>query len=122
LGASRHRSDQCRRSTEPNQESLERNGTQIALPEQACTSVYGYDIGYAASVQNMSGVTLSSDGVFGDGWDAELASVTGDPATRVMIALTIGIGEKSATPTTRRCTAARRSTTQRAPPGPRPPR
>jgi hypothetical protein len=39
---------------------------------------------------------LSSDSVFGDGWDAELASVTGDPATRVMIALTIGIGEKSA--------------------------
>ncbi|MET0992686.1 MAG: dioxygenase, partial [Mycobacterium sp.] len=70
--------------------------SQIALPEQACEAVYGYDTGYAASVQNMSGVTLSSDGVFGDGWDAELASVTGDPASGMMIALTIGIGETSA--------------------------
>jgi protocatechuate 3,4-dioxygenase beta subunit len=70
--------------------------SQIALPEQACTAVYGYDTGYAASVQNVSQVTLSSDNVFGDGWDAELASVTGDPATGMAIALTIGVGEKSA--------------------------
>jgi hypothetical protein len=69
--------------------------SQIALPEQACTAVYGYDTGYTTSVQNMSGVTLSSDNVFGDGWDAELASVTGDPASGMAIALTIGVGEKS---------------------------
>jgi protocatechuate 3,4-dioxygenase beta subunit len=69
--------------------------SQIALPEQACTSVYGYDTGYATSVQNMSGVTLNSDGVFGDGWDAELATVTGDPASGMTIALTIGVGEQS---------------------------
>ncbi len=69
--------------------------SQIALPEQACTAVFGHDTGYATSVPNMSRVTLSSDGVFGDGWDAELASVTGDPATGMTIALTIGVGEKS---------------------------
>ena len=43
----------------------------------------------------ISGVTLSSDNVFGDGWDAELAKVTGDPASGMTIALTIGVGEKS---------------------------
>ena len=59
------------------------------------TAVYGYDTGYSASVQNMSQVTLSSDGVFGDGWDAELASVTGDPASGMAVALTVGVGEKS---------------------------
>ncbi len=69
--------------------------SQIALPEQACTAVYGYDTGYATSVQNMSQVTLNSDGVFGDGWDAELATVTGDSASGMTIALTIGVGEKS---------------------------
>ena len=69
--------------------------SQIALPEQACTAVFGYDTGYAISVQNISGVTLSSDNVFGDGWDAELAKVTGDPASGMTIALTIGVGEKS---------------------------
>jgi protocatechuate 3,4-dioxygenase beta subunit len=70
--------------------------SQIALPEQSCKAVFGYDAGYSASVQNMSQVTLSSDNVFGDGWDAELASVTGDPASGMTIALTIGVGEKSA--------------------------
>ena len=72
-----------------------RLASQIALPEQACTAVFGYDTGYAASVPNMSRVTLSSDNVFGDGWDAELATVTGDPAGGMTIALTIGVGEKS---------------------------
>jgi protocatechuate 3,4-dioxygenase beta subunit len=70
--------------------------SQIALPEQACTAVFAHDTGYAASVQNMSRVTLSSDNVFGDGWAAELANVTGDPATGMTVSLTIGVGEKSA--------------------------
>jgi protocatechuate 3,4-dioxygenase beta subunit len=70
--------------------------SQIALPEDACTAVFAHDSGYAASVQNMSRVTLASDNVFGDGWDAELASVTGDPASSMTVALTIGVGEKSA--------------------------
>jgi protocatechuate 3,4-dioxygenase beta subunit len=69
--------------------------SQIALPEQACTAVFAHDTGYVASVQNMSNVTLSSDNVFGDGWDAELANVTGDPASGMAITLTIGVGEKS---------------------------
>jgi protocatechuate 3,4-dioxygenase beta subunit len=69
--------------------------SQIALPEQACQAVYGYDSGYAASVQNMSQLTLGSDNVFGDGWDAELAGVMGDPSSGMSIAMTIGVGEKS---------------------------
>lgn len=69
--------------------------SQIALPEQACTAVYAHDTGYAASVQNMSQLTLSSDNVFGDGWDAELATVTGDPATAMTVSLTIGVDDKS---------------------------
>lgn len=69
--------------------------SQIALPEEACTVVYDYDSGYATSVGNMSSLSLSSDNVFGDGWDAELASVTGDPANGMTIALAIGVGEKS---------------------------
>jgi len=70
--------------------------SQIALPEQACTSVFANDTGYADSVRNMSQMTLDSDNVFGDGWDAELANVTGDPAGGMTVSLTIGVGEKSA--------------------------
>ncbi len=47
-------------------------------------------------VQNMSRLSLDTDNVFGDGWDAELADVTGDPAGGMTVALTIGVGEKSA--------------------------
>ncbi len=70
--------------------------SQIALPEDTCTAVFEHDSGYDASVQNLSNVTLNSDNVFGDGWDAELAKVSGDPTTGMTVALTIGVGEKSA--------------------------
>jgi protocatechuate 3,4-dioxygenase beta subunit len=90
--------------------------SQIALPEDACTGVFDHDSGYADSVQNLSQVTLSSDNVFGDGWDAELATVTGDPASGMTIAVTIGVGEKTASMSPGGPPANGR------PPGPPPPR
>ncbi|MGY0500933.1 dioxygenase family protein [Nocardia sp. FBN12] len=69
--------------------------SQIALPQDACTSVFDADPGYTNSTRNMSGVTLSSDNVFGDGWDAELATVTGTPTTGMSVALTVGVAAKS---------------------------
>ncbi|WP_306357174.1 MULTISPECIES: dioxygenase [unclassified Nocardia] len=71
--------------------------SQIALPQDACEQVYAYDSAYSSSPSNLSRVSLSSDNVFGDGWDAELATVTGTPANGMTIALTIGVGEASAT-------------------------
>jgi hypothetical protein len=94
----------------------------MAVPEQACTAVYGYDTGYATSVQNMSQVTLNSDGVFGDGWDAELATVTGDSASGMTIALTIGVGEKSASTPPPGGPPNGGPPPNGRPPGPRPPR
>lgn len=70
--------------------------SQIALPQEVCEQVYNADSGYSRSLNNLSEVTLASDNVFGDGWDAELATVTGDPQTGMEIALTIGVAEKSA--------------------------
>jgi protocatechuate 3,4-dioxygenase beta subunit len=71
--------------------------SQIALPEDICKQVYA-TAGYDKSVQNLSQVTLNSDNVFGDGWDAEVATVTGDPKVALVAALTVGVGEKSASP------------------------
>ncbi len=70
--------------------------SQVALPEDACHQVFAYDTGYAQSVRNLSRVSLDSDNVFGDGWDAELATVTGEPSGGMTIALTVGVAEKSA--------------------------
>ncbi|MEV0538301.1 dioxygenase [Nocardia salmonicida] len=69
--------------------------SQIALPQDACTAVFDADPGYVNSTRNLSGVTLSSDGVFGDGWDAELATVTGTPTTTMSVSLTVGVAAKS---------------------------
>ncbi|MFF2086081.1 dioxygenase [Nocardia sp. NPDC058176] len=69
--------------------------SQIALPQDACEAVFAADPGYATSTRNLSGVTLSSDNVFGDGWDAELATVTGTPTTTMTVSLTVGVAEKS---------------------------
>jgi len=69
--------------------------SQIALPQDSCESVFAADSGYSASIENMSGVSLSSDNVFGDGWDAELATVTGTPATTMAVSLTVGVAAKS---------------------------
>ncbi|WP_249358117.1 dioxygenase [Nocardia cyriacigeorgica] len=70
--------------------------SQIALPQDTCEAVYANDSGYSASIPNLSAVSLDSDMVFGDGWDAELATITGSPATGLTAALTIGVAEKSA--------------------------
>ncbi|MGV9613031.1 dioxygenase family protein [Nocardia xishanensis] len=69
--------------------------SQIALPQDACEAVFAHDSGYAQSVRNLSGVTLASDNVFGDGWNAELATVTGTPAVGLTVTLTVGVAAKS---------------------------
>lgn len=70
--------------------------SQIALPQDVCEKVYNTDSGYARSLTNLSEVTLATDNVFGDGWEAELATVTGTPDSGMDISLTIGVAEKSA--------------------------
>lgn len=69
--------------------------SQIAVPQDACESVFAYDTGYSRSVGNLSQVSLASDNVFGDGWDAELATVTGDPASGMALTITVGVAAKS---------------------------
>jgi protocatechuate 3,4-dioxygenase beta subunit len=72
--------------------------SQIALPRQPCEAVFAHDPGYVRSVRNFSRVSLDTDNVFGDGWDAELASVTGEPSSGMAIALTIGVAAQAANP------------------------
>jgi protocatechuate 3,4-dioxygenase beta subunit len=50
--------------------------SQLALPQDVCEAVYA-TAGYEASVDNLAGVSLESDGVFADGWSLQMATVTG---------------------------------------------
>lgn len=54
--------------------------TQLALPKETCEAVYATD-GYSSSVRTLSQVSLTSDMVFRDGWDRQLATMTGDVAS-----------------------------------------
>ncbi|GIH23340.1 hypothetical protein Aph01nite_16500 [Acrocarpospora phusangensis] len=51
--------------------------TQLAFPEQACAEAYAAP-GYEQSAANLPGLSLDDDSVFRDGYEAQLATVTGD--------------------------------------------
>ena len=65
--------------------------SQIALPKEASDAVYATS-GYEQSRRNLAGVTLASDGVFGeDGGIHQIATMTGSASAGYTAALTIGV-------------------------------
>jgi protocatechuate 3,4-dioxygenase beta subunit len=64
--------------------------SQIALPQDVSEAVYATD-GYEQSVQNLSGVSLTSDMVFRDGVELETPTVTGSVDQGYTVALTVGV-------------------------------
>lgn len=64
--------------------------SQIALPKAACDLVYATS-GYAQSVANLGRVSLATDGIFSDGAQLELATVTGNVTTGMTAALTVAV-------------------------------
>jgi protocatechuate 3,4-dioxygenase beta subunit len=64
--------------------------SQLAIPEDVCDTVYATS-GYAQSVQNLSRTSLTTDNVFRDGVDEQLASVTGDVTNGYVANLVVGV-------------------------------
>lgn len=64
--------------------------TQLALPEDVCTTVYA-STGYEASVRNMSSTSLTSDNVFSDGVTLQLAKTTGSVTQGYVASLTVPV-------------------------------
>jgi protocatechuate 3,4-dioxygenase beta subunit len=50
--------------------------TQLALPAEVCSEVYGNAKGYERSIQNFANITLQEDSVFGDDNAAQLKVMT----------------------------------------------
>jgi len=72
--------------------------SQLALPQDVCDTVYA-DSRYTGSAQNLSGITLESDDVFGeDSARLQLASVTGDASSGYAAALPVYV-DTTTTPT-----------------------
>ncbi len=65
--------------------------SQLALPQDVCEAVYATD-GYEQSVQNLSGVSLDSDNVFGeDGAAQQVPTVSGDVTAGYTASLTFAV-------------------------------
>ena len=66
--------------------------SQIALPKDACDTVYATE-GYDSSIQTLSQVSLASDNVFGeDGGVRELGTVSGTVADGLTVELAVPVG------------------------------
>lgn len=66
--------------------------SQLAFPADTCALVYATG-GYEASVSNLSGASLASDGIFrDDGAAQQLASVSGDVSSGLAASLTLMAG------------------------------
>jgi protocatechuate 3,4-dioxygenase beta subunit len=62
--------------------------SQLALPEDACKAVYATS-GYPNSSSNLARTSLNSDMVFSDGYQSQLATVTGSPSSGYTASLTV---------------------------------
>lgn len=56
--------------------------SQLALLESDCLAAYSA-AGYEASISNLQLLSLQTDGVFRDGFDQQLATVTGNPSEQL---------------------------------------
>ncbi len=64
--------------------------SQLAFPEDTCADVYETS-GYEASVENLAGVSLEDDNVFGDGSSLQVASITGNATDGYVATLTVAV-------------------------------
>lgn len=65
--------------------------SQLALPRDTCSAVYGGSSTYSASVANLNASSFATDGVFSDGVTTQLATVSGDLASGFTARLSVGI-------------------------------
>ena len=64
--------------------------SQLAFPADACQAVYA-TAGYGASATNLSRISLATDGVFRDGSNLQVATVTGSVAAGYVARLVVGV-------------------------------
>src|SRR5262245_48118085 len=69
--------------------------SQMAMPRDICSTVYGSASGYSASLSNLGNITTSNDNVFGDNTTAQIALMTpvisGDVTNGFTGTATIGV-------------------------------
>jgi protocatechuate 3,4-dioxygenase beta subunit len=64
--------------------------SQLAFPQDVCEQVYATS-GYEASVGNLAGVSLESDGIFSDGYSLQMATMKGAVGSGLTATLNVPI-------------------------------
>ncbi|HKJ26425.1 MAG TPA: intradiol ring-cleavage dioxygenase [Anaerolineales bacterium] len=64
--------------------------SQLGFPEAECNQAYAAD-GYEVSVSNFSRTSLENDGVFRDGWESQIVSMSGNNESGYLAQLVVGI-------------------------------
>ena len=64
--------------------------SQIALPKSPCDAAYALS-GYSGSATNLSQISLATDGIFSDGSNLQVATMTGSVSDGYTASLTIGV-------------------------------
>jgi protocatechuate 3,4-dioxygenase beta subunit len=65
--------------------------SQLAMPQDVCEKVYVDSSLYPSSASLLKKVSLTSDMVFRDSWQTELATVTGDTTSGYTASLNVGV-------------------------------
>ena len=64
--------------------------SQIALPKETCDVVYADPL-YRGSARHLASLSLATDGVFRDGVDRQLATISGTGATGYVATLAVAL-------------------------------
>lgn len=64
--------------------------SQLALPREVCEAAYATD-GYGNSLRNLDQTSLETDMVFSDGYESQLATVTGDATSGYTASLVVAV-------------------------------
>ncbi|MFN8444668.1 MAG: intradiol ring-cleavage dioxygenase [Caldilineaceae bacterium] len=64
--------------------------SQLGFPEGDCQTVYAI-AGYESSAKNLPQITLATDNVFSDGYESQMATVTGNATDGYVAKLTVGV-------------------------------
>jgi len=64
--------------------------SQLALPQADCETAYA-DSRYANSIQNLSRLSLDTDGIFRDGWTDQLVTMSGSPSDGYVASLLVRV-------------------------------
>ena len=78
-------------STEPLSSSKRLKTSQIALPTEACETVYQQARGYGDSARQLSRLNFATDGIFRDGVELQMARLSGSVGTGFAASLQVGI-------------------------------